>query len=66
MCIINMHKFYFCGRMYWVHRFSQFVTVVLVWRLIMLRSKRARQLWFTLFSLIFRIAQSVPRLTQRE
>jgi fatty acyl-CoA reductase len=53
-------------KMYWVHRFSQFLTMMLVWRLIMLRSHTARQLWFMLFSLIFRIAQSLPRLTHRE
>lgn len=52
--------------MYWVHRLSQFLTVMLVWRLIMLRSQMARQLWFMLFSLIFRIAHSLPRLTHRE
>jgi hypothetical protein len=52
-----------CDRMYWVHRFSQFLTMMLVWRLIMLRSQTARQLWFMLFSSIFRVAQSLPHLT---
>ncbi|XP_069702736.1 putative fatty acyl-CoA reductase CG5065 [Periplaneta americana] len=53
-------------RMYWVHRFSQFLTLLLLWRVIMVRSESARQLWLTLFNLIHRFTQCIPYLAQAE
>ncbi|XP_034234856.1 putative fatty acyl-CoA reductase CG5065 [Thrips palmi] len=47
-------------RLLWLHRFSQLLGVVLVWRALMLRSTAARRLWFLLLDIMVRMARMIP------
>ncbi|XP_069702737.1 putative fatty acyl-CoA reductase CG5065 [Periplaneta americana] len=47
-------------KLFWVHRFTQLLALLLVWRALMLRSKAARKLWFVMLDLILRIARMIP------
>jgi hypothetical protein len=51
----------FCSyRLFWVHRFTQLLALLLVWRAVMLRSKMARKMWFVMLDLILRLARMIP------
>lgn len=48
------------SRLYWLHRCTQLLGVLLAWRLIMMRSTTARNLWLSLFSIVMRVVRMVP------
>ncbi|KAF4517060.1 hypothetical protein B566_EDAN006377 [Ephemera danica] len=47
-------------RLYWLHRCCQLLAVLLAWRVLMLRSAAARNLWFSLLNTVLRVARMVP------
>lgn len=47
-------------KLLWVHRFTQLFVLLLVWRALMLRSKAARRMWFTMLDLVLRLARMIP------
>lgn len=47
-------------KLFWIHKFSQLFTLLLIWRILMLRSQTARKLWFVMFDMILRIARMIP------
>ncbi|XP_047097438.1 putative fatty acyl-CoA reductase CG5065 isoform X1 [Schistocerca piceifrons] len=53
-------------RMYWVHRATQVALFVLLWRVLMMRSEAARQLWRMAFALVLRLAQAVPVVVRHQ
>jgi hypothetical protein len=57
---MEIDDFLFGYRLYWLHRCTQLLGVLLAWRLIMMRSSTARNLWLSLFSIVMRIVRMVP------
>ncbi|XP_046382375.1 putative fatty acyl-CoA reductase CG5065 isoform X2 [Ischnura elegans] len=47
-------------KMYWIHKATQLLTVVLFWRALMLRSETARNMWYALFGMVMRLARMIP------
>lgn len=45
--------------MLWLHRFSQFLLLLLGWRVILICSKKGRQLWFYLTNLVIRFSRFI-------
>lgn len=50
-------------KLYILRYLSRVMAFVLTWRLLMTRSKWARQLWYLLFSLVIRVSQMLPNFT---
>ncbi|PSN49948.1 hypothetical protein C0J52_18202, partial [Blattella germanica] len=51
-------------KMFIVHQLSKFLLLLLAWKVVMLHSDTARQLWFTMFNLVLRITHFLPQLCQ--
>lgn len=47
-------------KLLWLHRFSQLLGVILMWRALMLRSSAARRLWCILLDIMVRMARMIP------
>lgn len=47
-------------KMLWIHRSAQLLLVLLVWRVLMLRSQTARKLWFHFLDLLIRLSRMIP------
>ncbi|XP_068212189.1 putative fatty acyl-CoA reductase CG5065 [Palaemon carinicauda] len=52
------------SKMWWIHQAWRVLGVLLVWRLIMLRSETARSAWYSLFRLLVRLLTYLPFLNR--
>lgn len=49
-------------RLYWIHQIVQVLSVVFVWRFLMMRSKRLRDVWLRFVHLAAQMVRVVPFL----
>ncbi|XP_047097189.1 putative fatty acyl-CoA reductase CG5065 [Schistocerca piceifrons] len=47
-------------RMFWIHRVTQLLAVLVIWRMLMMRSQTARHAWFFILDFILRLSRMVP------
>ncbi|XP_068081071.1 putative fatty acyl-CoA reductase CG5065 [Anabrus simplex] len=47
-------------KLFWMHRMTQLMAVLLMWQVLMMRSSTARKMWFVMLDMIVRIARLIP------